>query len=231
MAAPIITPATYFALTGITPFTGDALTSIAGICAAVSDAIAKFIRPYSAFPITLTNHVMDAPADNVLLMPVLPVRSITSLSLRWGANGNPSVFTADDLLTEFTDYYLPISAHDDYSRTGQVYRRGWSTWAYELRYANWRSLSPTVDPNRGAILLSGTFGETSIPDAIAGAASLMTSMLYARRRTGMAVGSASLNGASYSNAAPFTATSALASPDVQDMLRSYTGTMIHVAGD
>jgi hypothetical protein len=227
--AVVITPDTYAARTGQT-FAGAALAAVTETCAAVNDAITRYLKPYSPVPVTVTNYPLDAPPGNVLTLPVLPVRGITSLYLHWYANGDPSVFTSTDLLTAFTDYYLPVDPVDGYSRTGEVYRRNSSSWAFEYRYATQRSLYPTIDPNRGAILFSGTCGELSVPDAVVQAGVLMTSLLYARRRTGMVVGSASLNGASYSNALPYTATSALDTPDVRRLLQQYKSDICYVAG-
>ncbi len=228
--AAIITLADYQAFTG-QEFTGDDATAISRICAAVSDALAKHLRPYSPVPVTLSGHVMDAPNGNVLIVPVLPVRTLTSIYLRWFANGDSTAFTSDDLLTVNTDYWMPTDAFDGYSRDGKVFRRNGGLWACEWRYPNTRALAPVIDPNRGAIKITATCGETSVPEAIRGAAALMVSLVYNRRKDGAPYASESWNGRSQSLAGPFTATSALDSPDVQAMLRPYRSALVHVAGD
>lgn len=214
----LITAVSYQSHTGQT-ITGADLTALNGWCAGVDSAIRKLLRPYSPDPLTLTSFVMDAPPGNVLLLPALPVRTLTSLYLRWGANGKVSDFTSDYLLTVNDDYFMPTNPHDGFSRAGIVYRRGgWSTWAFERRYANLSSLAPTIDPNRGAILVNATCGETSVPDAITSAAVLAVSLLYNRRKEGAPFASESWNGRSQSLAGPFTATSAVHSPDVLALL-------------
>lgn len=229
--AAIITATDYQALTGQT-FTGDALTAVSGLCAAVSDALSKYLRPYSPTPVTLTSYPMDAPPSNVLVLPVLPVRTLTAILSHPGANGEVAAFDAtNDLLTVNDDYWMPTDPFDGYSRDGKVYRRGTGLWGLERRYATQRSLEPTVDPNRGALLVTAACGEASVPDAIREAAKLMVSLLYARRTTGMPVTSESWNGYAGSYAGPFTATGAIDSPDVQSLLRAYRPQLVHTAAD
>jgi hypothetical protein len=226
----IVTATSYQAATGQT-VTGDALTALSRTCESVSDALSKYLRPYSPVPVTLSGYIADAPTSNVLVLPVLPVRTLTSVYLRWGADGDSASFTSDDLLTVNDDYWMPTDPFDGYSRDGKVFRRGVSMWAYEYRYAHRGSLSPTLDPNRGAIKLTATCGETSVPDAVHQAAVLMVSLVYGRRKTGMPVTNESWNGYSYGASGPFTAVSALDSPDVQAYLRAYRPALCHTAGD
>ena len=228
--ATVITSTQYLAWTGLTA-TGADLLALANHCAAVSDAILKYLRPYSPIPLTVTDITLDAPTGNVLLLPATPVRSITSLHLRPGADGDTTLVTSDDLLTAGADYYMPVNAFDGWSRTGIVYRRGRSNWGQEWVYANSRSLAATINPNRGAIKVTYAAGETSVPDAIRQAAQLMVSLIFNRRKTGMPVTSASLNGGSYSLAGPFTATAALQSPDVAGLLREFRAEVVHMPGD
>lgn len=230
MATPLITPELYSAKTGQT-FTGASLTSIAEICASVSDVLERYLRPYSATPITLTNFVMDAPTRNVLISPVLPVRSITSLSLHWYADGQVANFTADDLLVVGDDYLMPVSPFTGFSEDGKIFRRGSSTWAFENVHPERTSLAPVISPNRGAILISGTFGELTIPDGVTEAARIMVARLYAGRRTGMVFGSENWNGYGYSYPGPLTALAALDLPDVQAALLLFRKTVVHCASD
>ena len=228
--AALITAESYQTLTGQT-MTGADLTALSGWCAGVNNAVRKHLRPYSPDSVTLTSFVMDAPTGNVLLLPVLPVRTLTSVYWRPGANGEVAAFTSDDLLTVNDDYWMPTDPFDGYSRKGEVYRRGMSSWQGEYRYANPRSLAPQHDPGRGAILLNATCGETSVPDAITSACALMVSLIYARRKDGAPYASESWNGRSQSLAGAFTATAALHSPDVQALLAPFRPTLYHVAGD
>ena len=215
----IITPTSWQAYRG-TAVTGDDLTSAGAICAAVDAAIRREIAPFEPEPLILTDRILDAPIGHVLELPVLPVRSVTSVYLHWGANGDPSAFTSDDLLTAYTDYYLPVDDHvRDYSRSGLVFRRGASTWGYEYRRP-YNRLAWDVDPNRGAVKVTFLAGPTSVPDDLFGVAAQAVTMLFNRRTTGTPTTSEGWNGYSASYAAPFLV-SFLQSPDVQSVLTYY----------
>lgn len=214
----IISAATYASYTN-TSYSGGDATAITAICAAVDVAIKKLIRPFLPEDTTVTNLICDAPVSNVLCLPAYPVRSITSLYLRYGASGDASAFTSDDLLTQYTQYYMPIDPIDGFSRRGLVYRRGASIWGHEMRYPLGR-LAPQVDPNRGAIKATLVCGPTSVPADIVQAAVLAVSLIFARKKSGAPVTSASLNGGSYSLAAPLV-TAVVESPDVLGFLRPY----------
>jgi len=181
-----------------TAVTGDDLTSAAAICAAVDRAIREAVFPFVPEPVTVTSHVMDAPVGNALLLPLTPARSVTSIYLRWGADGDPALFTSDYLLTAYTDYVLHLDRPDlGYSKSGIVRRRGSSSWGYELRRPVGR-LAAATDPNRGAVCVSYQAGAPSVPDDIFGIAAQVVTRLYQTRAMGAPVSSASLNGGSYS---------------------------------
>lgn len=215
----IITATTWQAYRGTT-VTGDDLTSAAAICAAVDQAIRRAIFPFVPEPTTVTDCVFDAIVGPALELPVIPVRSITSLYVRWGANGDATAFTSDDLLTNYDDYYLPI---DDpvraYSRSGVVHRRGGVSWGYELRRPYGR-LAWAVDPNRGAVKVTMACGPTSVPDDLFMVAANAVTLLYTRRSTGAAYASESWNGRSQSLAGPFLS-GALSTPDALEVLANY----------
>jgi len=228
--ATIITSGQYTAWTG-QGATGADLLALANHCAAVSDAILKYLRPYSPVPLTVTDAILDAPTGNVLLLPATPVRGDPTIYYRPGAGGDVAAFTSDNLLTAGTDYYMPVNAFDGWSRSGQVFRRGKSSWGQEWVYANSRSLAATINPNRGAIKVTYAAGETSVPDAVRQAAQLMVSLTFNRRKTGMPLSSESWNSYSYGASGPFSATAALASPDVAALLREFRVEPIHTPGD
>jgi hypothetical protein len=218
----IITAATWTAHTGISTTGADA-TSVAEFCAAVDAAIRRVIYPFRAEAATITDQIIDAPLDNVLVLPAVPVRSITSLYLKWGANGDPTAFTSADLLTPYTDYYLPID--DDYnswSRSGRVYRRGASVWGYEMRRPLGR-LAVDENPCRGAIKVTYTVGPASgVPADIIAAAVTAVTYLYLRRSTMVIPTSESWNG--YSKGAsilPNQMQGALHSTDALSLLTPY----------
>ena len=167
--------------------------------------------------------VMDAPATHALVLPLRPIRAITSLSLRWGANGDPDAFVADDELVEFDDWYSPADPIDGTNRAGLIYRRNASIWACEYRYP-FGSLAPRVDPNRGAIKIVGSFGEASVPDDVRAACVSAVTLLMNRRTEGAPYASESWNGRTQSLAGPFTAEAAVNSPEILGFLRPYLTT-------
>jgi hypothetical protein len=223
---PIIDPDTWQSATGVSA-TGSDLTALAGWTAAVDAAVRKMIRPFLPDPQTLTLY-LDAPPTNKLISPVVPIRSITSIHLRYDGAGVDANYTEDYLLAaDGTEYALPLDWQPEgYSRAGIVYRRGSSAWGYERRYPAGR-LAPATDPNRLAIKLVGAFGPASVPDDIVAAATIATTLLYSRRETGVPLNSESWNSYSYGASGPFTAAAAVATPDVLALLAPYLHT--HVA--
>lgn len=239
--AAIITSTSFLNATGLT-ITGANLTALASITASVDTAIRRMIYPFLVEPRTVTDHVDMAPDNEVLLLPEVPVRSITSIYLNPDADGLATNFTAEHLLDNTTgsEYWLHIDRPvDAYSRSGKVFRRGgsWSwgaggggNWGAESFSASRRNLAGNVRAARGAVKVTYAAGTLSVPDDVFEAAKLATAMLYNRRKTGVPATSASLNGASYSLAGPFTAMAALRTPDVLALLEYYLPG-VHVARD
>lgn len=221
--AAIITSTSFLAGTGLTA-TGADLTALASICASVDTAIRRMIYPFVVEPATLTDIILDAPNSNELVLPVVPVRSITSIYYRPDANGVLANFTSDFLLDNSAggEYYLKLDRPvDAYSRSGIVQRRVTSMFGGERSFANRLSLAPSWGPGHGALKVTWLAGPLSIPDDIFEAAKLATALLYTRRKTGLPVTNESWNGYSYGTAGPFTATAALRSPDVLALLQYY----------
>lgn len=211
-----------------TAVTGDDLTSAAAICAAVDRAIREAVFPFVPDPVTVTSHVMDAPVGNALLLPLTPARSITSIYLRWGADGDPALFTSDYLLTAYTDYVLHLDRPDlGYSKSGIVRRRGSSSWGYEMRRPVGR-LAAATDPNRGAVCVTYAAGPASVPDDIFGAACQAVSLLWGQRSDGAPAASESWNGYSRSLSGPYTAAGVLETPTIASVLASYRATRVAV---
>lgn len=215
----IITATTYQSATSQTISGADA-TALAVWCLAVDAAIKAAVRPYVVEAATFTDKVCDAPVNNVLHLPVYPVRSITSLYLRYGAGGDPSAFESGDLLTQYEDYFMPIDQPNGYSTFGRVFRLGVPTWGYQWRRPVDR-LAGTLDPARGAIKYTVAAGPLTVPDDIFAAAVLAVSLMFARKKTGLPTTNESWNGYSYGTASAFTATAAVQSPDVQALLLPY----------
>ena len=198
---------------------GTALTALEWACASVDALVKRAVLPFLPEPQTVTNAVLDAPPVNELQLPYRPVRSITSLYLNTSANGDPAQFTSDYLLTNYTDYYLPVDPVAGYNRAGVVLRRGASTWGREYHRLPDR-LADSSYAVPGAIQVTFAAGTLSVPDDLFAAAMLAVSLLLKRKEFGMIAASESWNGYSPSWAGPFL-TSVLESPDVSALLRPY----------
>lgn len=222
----LVTAASWQAFSGVT-VTGAALTSIAAICTEVNDAIKQLCSPWQFEPVTLSNVILDAPLDDFLTLPVIPVRSIASLYVNLGANGDPSQFTNSNLLQPYQQYYLKIDDPiNNWSKSGIVYSRAGSFWGGPSPWGqerNWpiNRLASVLTVARGAISISFSAGMLTIPQTVQLAANLAVSMVYNRRTTGLPVNGESWNGDSYSISGAFTAVGALQSPDIAGYLAKY----------
>lgn len=216
----IITPSVFASYTGQT-YTGADLVALTNWCNGVDATIKRLLKPYVPEPTTLTDLILDAPIGNILLLPAIPVRSITSLYLRPGANGVVADFETEDLLTAGDDYFLPLdSPVESYSLSGRVLRRGASSWGVERRRPVGR-LADTLDPHRGAVKATFDAGPTSVPHDILAAAVSAVALMFSYRTTGVPLSSESWNGRSESNSGPFTSEAAVNSPNVLAALRPY----------
>lgn len=218
----IIDAASWQAATGQT-VTGADLTALSLICAAVDAAIKQYIRPFVPEPVLIEDRVLDAPLGQSLLLPVVPVRQIDSLYVNYTANGDPDLFTADDLLTEFTDYYLPLDdwlEEYNFSRSGRVLRVGWSSWGAD-RVNPLGRLGWGYAPARGAVKVTFRAGLPFVPADVQQAAVLAASIMWGRRVTGIPLNSESWNGYSFQASGPFTQVGAIVTPDVAMLLSRY----------
>lgn len=222
----IVTAASWQAFSGVT-VTGAALTSITAICAEVDAAIKILCYPWLFEPAMLTDYIMDAPLDDFMQLPVIPVGSITTLYLNIGANGDPSQFTINDLLTPYQQYILDIDDPvNNWSKSGIVYSRAGSWWGGPSPWGwerNWpiNRLASVLTVARGAVKITFAAGMLAVPDNVAMAANLAVSLIYGRRVLGMPVTANSWNGESVSFAGPYTAVGALQSPDIAGFLAPY----------
>ncbi len=226
----VIDPQSWYEATGIT-VTGVDVTTISRLTGAVSEALTRRCYPKLLVPKTLTLFALDAPAKNVLLLPALPVRSITALYVRYGANGDSSTLEAADLLTAHTDYVLDVDdALTGWSRSGRVFRRGARVWGYESRRDIGR-LAGNIDPARKAVFVSAACGPATVSPVAQEVAARIVTQLFNRRKEGAPYSSESWNGRSQSISGPFSAEAAVNSPDVLGLLRD-AGLLpgIHVGG-
>lgn len=208
----LVTPTDWQNATGQT-VTGAELVALSRWCMSVDAAIRKAIKPYVPNPTTFTDVILDAPPDENLILPAVPVRSIASIYLHPGANGDPSAFTSADLLTAYTDYFLQIDPIDNHSRSGIVRRRPGMAWGAEA-YREIGRLGGTYQPNRGAIKVTFAAGPMVIPEDLIGAATLGVSYLMGKKKT-------AAFGENWGTAAAMGAPSILRVPDIADMLLRY----------
>lgn len=211
----------YYAFSGQTADGGTVDASLLAILAGVEAAVKKLCRPFLFEAATLTDVILDAPwASNELLLPAVPVRSVTSVYYNPIARGVVASFTSDHLLTVGTDYQLPI---DDpvnaWSRSGRLRRLNRACWGVsQVRPYGRLGFGPVPEP--GSVKVTFAAGCTTVPAEVAEAVYLATSLVYLRRK-GPPVTSSSWNGYSESVAAPFTTTAAVTSPDVLQLLAPY----------
>jgi hypothetical protein len=220
----ILTLAEYKTFLGVTDTDTARDASWTAIIAEVCDAINQACRPWLFEPTTVTA-IVDAPLDDQLVLPVIPVRSITSLYLNWTASGDPAAFTSDNLLTQYTQYWLEIDDPvNSYSESGIVYKRAGSwngqNWGGERRWPV-QALGSTLEVGRGAIKVVLAAGTLTVPANVQLAACLMTSLIFNRREKGAPLNSESWNAYSYSTNSAITAMGAINSPDVVGLLRRY----------
>jgi hypothetical protein len=232
----IQTLAGYKTFAGITSTDATRDASLSAILTEVNAAISRLCRPWLFERVTMTDVILDAPLDAELVLPVIPVPSITSLYLNWSANGDPAAFTSNDLLTPYSGYLLDVNDKvNDWSTTGIVYCRGgqnsnsWGqgslNWGGERHWPPTR-LASTLTPGRGAIKVTFPAGCLTVPPEVTLCANLATSMIYARRTYGMPVNSESWNGDSYSMSGAYTAAAALSSPDCAELLAGYQSAFV-----
>lgn len=225
----LITLDEYKTFAGITGTNATRDASLTAIIADVSDAINQACRPWLFEPQELTK-VLDAPLDEKLMLPAIPVRSITALYLNQQASGESAAFTSNDLLTQYTDYYLELDYYtDDISTSGIVYKRAgrWNGqyWGGERRWPV-QALGSTLEVGRGCIKVVFQAGTLTVPPNVQMAACLAVSLIYGRRKTGIPLNSESWDGYSYSGGSTFTTEGAIASPDVSSLLRRYMSVQV-----
>lgn len=214
----IITQAAVTARSTVT-YTGADATAITQFCTDVDSAIKRMLAPYYPEPETLTMY-LDAPPSRELILPYRPVRSVTSVYYHPGANGDPTAFTSDDLLTAYTDYQLQVDPLTSRNDAG-ILRRVSAVWGWDW-YSPPERLGYRLEAQRGALKVVADVGPASVPPDISNAAYLAVLLMYQWRTTGIPVTSSSWNGASFSTAQQYTADAAIRSPGVLALLAPYT---------
>lgn len=185
-------------------------------------AIKRLVRPYQLESVTQTDVVLDAPYNSdTLLLPLVPVRAVTSIYFNPVGKGLAANFTSDHLLAANVDYQLVIDMQPEgWAKAGMVRRLNRSFWGAG-RVRPYERLGTASIPGPGMVKVTYDAGHTSVPAETTEALYLMVSLMYGRRATGAAVTSESWNGASRSFSGPMTSTAALNHPDVQQLLAPF----------
>lgn len=195
--------------------------ALAALLVQAEAAVLKLTAPYEFANVTRT-WTLNAPWQSPwLLLPSWPVRSITSILYNPTAAGDTTTFDADlHTLTQYTDYMLEIDdPKNGWSRSGRVRRLNRSMWGVSYERPLGR-LGFGPIPEAGSLRVTAVCGHLTIPEDVTLALYLATRLLY-ERRAGAPVTSSSWNGYSESLAGPFTATAAVTSPDVLQLLSPY----------
>lgn len=214
----------YLTFAGITSADATRDASLAAVIAACERAVKQLCRPYQLEAGTGT-WVLNAPWSSPwLVLPVVPVRSITALYYRSDAKGDASLFTSDYLLTQYTDYMLEVDDKvNNFAKGGRVRRLNRAAWGVQqVRPPGRLAFDPAEEP--GSIYVTCQTGHLTPPSDVAQAVNMMTSKVYHSRKFGAIAASASLNGASYSLPAGAVA-GALRDPNVLDLLAPYMPAM------
>lgn len=200
----ILTLSEYLAWAGITSTDATRDASLTAMISEVNDAIIRYLHNGSIETASYTV-IMPAPVSLQLVLPVVPVlASSVVLYLNWQANGNPSLFTSQDLLTPYTDYIVNTGPFDNLYSTSGIVTSNWSNWGGSFIRPTY-ALASTPAPTPGAIKATFTAGYDTVPPSIIAAAELITSKLYNMRKTGQPLNSEGLQSYQYSAQASATA--------------------------
>lgn len=197
------------------------LLSVQLICTQVDVAIKKRLKRIVERQ-TISDLILDAPTTpNILLGRYAPI--VISSFQCWVnqlAQGDPTAFTTNDLLTQYRDYALDKDPEDRTLSPGNLRRIG-RAWGISYRQ-RMTQLAPQFDPNYGAVKVSFTGGWEVIPQDIVQAACLGVSMTLAVRKHGYIKGSESWNGYSYNiPGVGLMVNGIIGSPDLLSLLNPY----------
>ena len=189
-------------------------------------AVKRLCKPYQFESVTDTAY-LNAPWNSCwLTLPLVPVRSITSIHYNPDAYGISANYTSDHLLVapaaDVTnpDYVLETDMQPEgWSRSGRVRRLSRGVWGVRYNRPLTRlAFGPEVEPKPLKVVYAA--GHTTVPTDVSQAIYFATRLMY-ERRTGAPLTSEGWNGYSAGYAGPFTATAAVTSPDVYQLLSSF----------
>lgn len=215
----IVTATIWQSWSGIT-VTGAELTSLTSICSQVDAAIKSRLR--RTIESASYSLVLPAPVTlNLILARYAPIAvSGFAISVNYNAQGDPSAFTSNDLLTMYRDYLLDVGPDNTtYSLSGLVTNLK-GPWGLQYWRPNY-SIASQATPIPGAILAVFTGGYATVPDDIVAAACEAVSKIRKTRQAGSGVQSESWNGDSYSLASTAFTSGILGDPMIAGLLNPY----------
>jgi hypothetical protein len=216
----IITPEIYAEWANIQLAPGE-LQSVQVLCGQIDKAIKNRLKR-TLEQQTFTGLILDAPTTpNITLGRYAPI-TISDFQCYYDndAQGDPSAFTSDDLLTMYTDYMLDVDRDTPTLSPGNLKRVG-AIWGIQYRWRPY-GMTPQFDPNYGSIKLTFQGGYADIPDDIVAAACIAMSQMLGNRKYGYQIGSESWNGYSYNiPGVGLLANGTLGSPDILGLLEPY----------
>lgn len=177
--------------------------------------------------LTTYTQILDAPPSTKIILPYAPVYynpPIYDFQIYRNpeANGDPSAFTSDHLLTIFRDYTLDQFGVPDTKTclNGIVNFFNWPV-GYSFERPLY-SLSVKSVPISGAIKVVYTAGYSPVPPVVKGALNLIVRKIFHVRKLGVPVVSESLNGYSYSAQGAATAEGLITGdPTIRKMLAPF----------
>lgn len=189
--------------------------------------IKKLVHPYQFETVTETDY-LNAPWNSPwLLLPLVPVRTVTSIHYNPTGFAVSANYTSDHLLVAPAsgvtnpDYLLEADMRPQgWSRSGRVRRLNRACWGVQyVRPLGRLGSGPEVEARPLKVVYDA--GHTSVPADVVEALYMMVSLMYGRRENGAPIASESWNGRSVSYSGPLTSTAALNHPDVQQNLAPY----------
>lgn len=167
--------------------------------------------------------ILDAPPYNSLVLPFAPVSFVGfQLWFNYAAQGDPTKFGSEFLLTMYKDYMLDPSNRDITTSESGIVRYLYGVWGYayqRLPYTLTASLIPCV----GSIKVVYTAGYDTVPPALSGALNLIVRKIYNMRKLGVPMTNESLNGYSYGSQNSASADGVIqGDPTIRGMLKTFT---------
>lgn len=216
---------TFATITSTDPVRDAALTVM---IAEASDAVIRHCHNGS-LEVTEYTQILDAIPQSAIIIPFSPVIYAPDadppidfqLYKLDSANGNPSAFTSEHLLTIYEDYILDMGPTDiTRSFTGIVrFLNQPIGWSYERPIY---SLALKLVPIRGAIKVVYKAGYDPVPGSIKFVINIIVRKMYNMRKFGVPFTSESLNGYSYSAQGTASAEGIISGdPTIQKALRPF----------